>query len=50
MNGSTFEVERQAVGMDELQKWTLSFDGDKLQLRGKDRTGREISLDGEAGG
>ena len=50
VNGSTFEVERQAVGMDELQKWTLSFDGDKLQLRGKDRTGREISLDGEAGG
>lgn len=50
LNGSTFEVERQAVGMDELQKWTLSFDGDKLHLRGKDRAGREISVDGGAGG
>lgn len=49
VNGSTFEVERQALGMDELQKWTLSFDGNKLQIRGKDRTGREVSLDGDAG-
>ena len=30
VNGSTLEVERQWVGMDELQKWTLSFDGDRL--------------------
>jgi hypothetical protein len=50
LNGSTFEVERQAVGMDELQKWTLSFDGDRLHLRGRDRAGREVSVDGEAGG
>jgi hypothetical protein len=35
--------------MDELQKWVLSFDGDRLQLRGKDSDGREISIDGEPG-
>ncbi|MBR1226917.1 serine hydrolase [Bradyrhizobium sp. AUGA SZCCT0176] len=50
LNGSTFEIERQAVGMDELQKWTLSFDGDRLHLRGRDRAGREVSADREAGG
>lgn len=50
LNGSTFEMERQTVGMDELQKFLLSFDGDRLHLRGNDRDGREISIDGEAGG
>ena len=50
LNGSTLEIERQAVGMDELQKWTLSFDGEKLHLRGKDRAGREVSVDSEPGG
>jgi hypothetical protein len=50
VNGSTLEVERQWVGMDELQKWTLSFDGDRLHLRGRDREGREVSIDSEPGG
>ena len=50
MNGSTLEVERQWVGMDELQKWTLSFDGDRAHLRGRDREGREVSVDSEPGG
>lgn len=50
LNGSTLEVERQVVGMDELQKWTLSFDGDRLNLRGKTRGGRDISIDSEPGG
>jgi hypothetical protein len=50
VNGSTLEVERQAVGMDETQRWTLSFDGDRLHLRGKDRERREVSLDSEPGG
>ena len=50
VNGSTLEVERRWVGMDELQKWTLSFDGDRLHLRGRDREGREVSVDSEPGG
>ena len=28
------------------QKYTLSFDGDKVNVRGRDRDGREISVDG----
>ncbi len=50
VNGSTLEVERQWVGMDELQKWTLSFDGDRLHLRGRDRDGRDVVVDSEPGG
>ncbi|MBW7961630.1 serine hydrolase [Bradyrhizobium sp. BR 10261] len=50
LNDKTFEIERQAVGMDELQKWTLSFDGDRLNLHGKDREGRDVSVDSEPGG
>jgi len=49
LNGSTFEIERQVVGMDEQQNWILSFGGDRLHLRGKDRDGREISIEGELG-
>jgi CubicO group peptidase (beta-lactamase class C family) len=47
LNGSTFEVERQVVGMDEHQKLVLSFDGDRLTLRGKDGDDREINIEGE---
>ncbi|KRQ15596.1 serine hydrolase [Bradyrhizobium manausense] len=50
LNDKTFEIERQAVGMDELQKWTLSFDGDRLILHAKDREGRDVSVDSEPGG
>jgi CubicO group peptidase (beta-lactamase class C family) len=49
LNGSTLEIDRLALGMDEQQKWILSFDGDRLHLRGKNRDGREISVDGEPG-
>jgi hypothetical protein len=49
LNGSTLEIERLALGMDEQQKWTLSFDGDRLNLRGEDRDDREVSVDGELG-
>jgi CubicO group peptidase (beta-lactamase class C family) len=50
LNDSTLEIERLTVGMDELQKWTLSFEGDRLHLRGKNRAGGEISIDSEPGG
>jgi CubicO group peptidase (beta-lactamase class C family) len=49
LNGSTLELDRVALGMDEQQKWILSFDGDRLHLRGKDRDDRDVSIDGERG-
>jgi CubicO group peptidase (beta-lactamase class C family) len=49
LTGSTFEIERQVVGMDELQKLVLSFDGDRMHLRARDRDGRDVSIEGEPG-
>jgi hypothetical protein len=46
----TLVIDRQTLGTGEGQKWSLSFDGDKLSLRGKGRDGREVSVDGESGG
>ncbi len=50
LDGHTLVVERQTLGTGEQQKWTLSFDGERLHLRGKGRDGREVSIDGELGG
>lgn len=33
----------------ERRKWTLSFNGDKLTLRGQDGDGHDVSVDGKAG-
>jgi hypothetical protein len=40
----------QYLGSGEQRKWTLSFDGAKLNLRGKAKDGRDISVDAESGG
>ncbi len=51
LNGSTFVIERLTIGAGEdAQKWTLSFDGAKLHVRGKGRDGRDVLIDGEFGG
>ena len=51
LNGSTFVIERLTIGAgEEPQKWLLSFDGDKLHLRGRTRDGRDLTIDGEPGG
>jgi len=51
LNGSTFVIERLIIGAgEEAQKWTLSFDGARLHLRGKNRDGRDVLIDGELGG
>jgi hypothetical protein len=51
LNGSTFVIDRLIIGAgEEAQKWTLSFDGAKLHLRGKNRDGRDVLIDGELGG
>lgn len=46
----TFDVDVQYLGAGEQREWVLSFDGGKVNLRGKDRRGQEISIDGEVGG
>jgi CubicO group peptidase (beta-lactamase class C family) len=51
VSGDTFAVDVQYVGLGEQQKFLLSFSGDnKVVLRGKARGGREVAVDGEAGG
>ena len=51
VNGDTFAVDVQYVGLGEQQRFSLSFSGDdKVVLRGKARGGREVTVDGEAGG
>jgi CubicO group peptidase (beta-lactamase class C family) len=51
LNGSTFVIERLIIGAgQEAQKWTLSFDGGRLHLRGRSRDGRTLTIDGETGG
>jgi hypothetical protein len=51
LDGHTFAFQFLMLGLGaEVQKWTLSFDGEKPNLRGKDGDGREVSIDGEPGG
>ncbi|WP_247829410.1 serine hydrolase [Bradyrhizobium sp. 200] len=50
LDGQTFVFERRMLGADTpLQKWTLGFDGGRLNLRGNDRAGLEVSIVGEPG-
>ena len=46
----TFVIDRRLLGGDDDRKWTLSFDGGKANLRGKDRGGREVSVDSLSAG
>jgi CubicO group peptidase (beta-lactamase class C family) len=49
LNDGTFLFQRLALGAGApVQGWTLRFDGGKINLRGNDRAGREVSVDGEA--
>jgi len=50
LNDHEFTMDLRLVGGDSDHKWVLSFDGDRPRLRGKDGDGREVSVDGEAGG
>jgi len=50
LDSRTFLFDLLAPGADVQRKWTLSFDGEKLNLRGKDRDGRDVSIDGARGG
>jgi CubicO group peptidase (beta-lactamase class C family) len=47
LNDHTFMLQRMTVGGGfGVQKYTLSFDDEKLNIRGLDRNGREVSVDG----
>lgn len=51
LNTHAFEIERLSIGgSGGPQKWTLYFDGDTLNLRGRNFEGREIAVDGALGG
>jgi CubicO group peptidase (beta-lactamase class C family) len=48
-NDHTFVLNRLILGAGSAeQKYTLSFDDEKLNVRGKDRVGRDVSVDGGA--
>ncbi|MDH2386654.1 serine hydrolase [Bradyrhizobium sp. CER78] len=46
----TLVVDLQYVGLGDAWTWTLTYDGDKVALRGKARDGREGAAEGTAGG
>lgn len=48
LDQKTFDVDVQYVGAGEQQEWILSFEGNKINLRGWDRQRHDISIDGEA--
>jgi hypothetical protein len=51
LDDHVFEVERINIGASEkARKWTLSFDGDKLNLRGRNFEGTDVAIDSETGG
>jgi hypothetical protein len=45
----TFAIDFNYAGLDEQHSWQLSFDGDRVTLRGKSRDGREIAVEGKRG-
>ena len=49
VNKDTFVMDVQYVGLGEQRKFTLSFNGNKVSMRGRARDGRDILVDGEAG-
>ena len=42
---NTFVIDVRLIGGDDERKWKLSFDGERLNLRGKARDGHDVSVD-----
>lgn len=42
VDGHTFVVDLQYLGTGEQRKWMLSFDGERVTLRGRDRASHEV--------
>jgi hypothetical protein len=47
LDDHTFEVERRILGHGETQKWTLAFDGKKVDVIFESTDGAKINLHGE---
>ena len=45
----TFVIDLNYVGLDAQHSWQLSFDGDRVTLRGDTRDGRKIAVEGRRG-
>jgi hypothetical protein len=45
----TFTFDFNYVGLDQQHTWQLSFDGDRVTLRGRAPDGREIAVEGKRG-
>jgi hypothetical protein len=43
----TFTFDFNYVGLDQQHLWQLSFDGDRVSLRGMTPDGREIAVEGK---
>jgi CubicO group peptidase (beta-lactamase class C family) len=51
LNSHTFVTELLTVGAGRApETWTLWFDGETVNVRGKDRNGRDVTLEGRLGG
>jgi CubicO group peptidase (beta-lactamase class C family) len=48
LDDHTFMVERRILGHGETQKWTLAFDGKKVNVNFESTDGAEVELHGEA--
>jgi hypothetical protein len=48
LDDHTFEVERRILGHGETQKWTLAFDGKKVDVTFERTDGAKVNLHGEA--
>ncbi|MFY9968717.1 MAG: serine hydrolase, partial [Roseiarcus sp.] len=49
LDDHTFVVDRRILGQGETQRWTLVFDGDKVDLNFESSDGARALLHGEAG-
>jgi CubicO group peptidase (beta-lactamase class C family) len=47
LDDHTFEVERRILGHGETQKWTLAFDGKKVDVTFESTDGAKVNLRGE---
>jgi CubicO group peptidase (beta-lactamase class C family) len=50
LDQNTFVIDVRLIGGDDNRKWILSFDGERLNLRGKARDGHEVSVDSAPAG
>ena len=48
LDDHTFQVDRRILGQGETQRWTLAFDGDKVDLNFESSDGVKAELHGEA--